>query len=815
MGKRYIILISALLSISSYMPAKNIAGPEGGLGLADTSRVFDLDEVVVVSQPKEAFRLRRQPVSSSVFSDKEMNALGARDLRELSKYVPSFVIPEYGSRLTSSVYIRGIGSRVNSPAIGMYLDGIPLVSKNSYNFHSYQLERVDVLRGPQGTLYGMNTEGGLVRMYSKSPMRHHGTDIILGAGSHFYRNVELAHYNKVRDDLAFSLAGFYSGQNGFFRNSVTGERSDRYNEAGGKMRVIYNPSERLSFDYIADYQYVRQNGFPYGELDLSSMEVAPTATNRQGNYRRNMLNTGLNLKYEADDFVFNSTTSYQYLKDYMMMDQDYTQQDFMHLEQRQFQNALTQEFSFRSRGQRRWQWTAGAYGSYQWLRTGAPVYFDGDFTSRISGGIQSAMYNAMVRSMADRMIQGGMPADAAENAAKSAIEKNGGISVNTDMDVPALFHTPQFNLGFFHESNIEITGRLTATVGLRYDFNRVRIGYDTSALMAVTANVMGREAVNTLTSVLKSGNSASHNQLLPKAGLSYRVSADGSILYATVSKGYRAGGFNIQMFSDILQSELSANSAQAMRQSYDIPHTDKDYEHINRTISYKPEESWNYEAGAHLNLWDNRIHADIAAYYMQIRNQQLSVMAGNYGFGRMMVNAGRSSSYGFEFALRGNAAGDKLSWMVNYGLTRSVFKEYSDEVETHAGADGKPVYEKIDYSGNRVPYVPMHTFSVNADYCMPVAGSAVRSVTFGANLSAQGRTYWDEANTYSQPFYALLGAHVDVAFGKNITVSLWTRNITNTRYSTFSFDSSATGDKLYFAQRGNPFQLGLDFKLHL
>ena len=87
--------------------------------IADTSKVVDLDEVVVVAQPKEPVRLRLQPVSSNVFGSEQLQQLNVRDLSQLSQYVPSFVMPAYGSRLTSSRYVRGIGSRVNSPAVGL------------------------------------------------------------------------------------------------------------------------------------------------------------------------------------------------------------------------------------------------------------------------------------------------------------------------------------------------------------------------------------------------------------------------------------------------------------------------------------------------------------------------------------------------------------------------------------------------------------------------------------------------------------------------------------------------------------------------
>ena len=81
------------------------------------------------------------------------------------------------------------------------------------------------------------------------------------------------------------------------------------------------------------------------------------------------------------------------------------------------------------------------------------------------------------------------------------------------------------------------------------------------------------------------------------------------------------------MFSDILQTELMANSKEAMKSDYDIQHTDEDYAKINNTISYKPEFSWNYELGSHINLFDGSLQTDISVYYMKIRNQQLSVSA--------------------------------------------------------------------------------------------------------------------------------------------------------------------------------------------
>ena len=765
----------------------------------DSSKVFDIDEVVVVSQPKENYRLRQQSLSSTSVGGFQIQKLGTRDLRELSSYIPNFVMPNYGSRLSSAMYVRGIGSRVNSPAVGIYLDGIPVMSKSAFNLHHYQTSRIDVLRGPQATLYGQNTEGGLVRIYSRNPFEYEGTDLKLSYGSRYYRNVELAHYHRINDHLAFTVAAFNDAQKGFFRNTNTGNRADKYDEAGGKIVLKAKLNRGWNVDVLANYQYVDQNGFPYGKLDLETGKAALPSTTFDGTYLRHSFISGVTVNHTGADYSFASTTSYQYLKDKMNMDPDYLPADYMSILQEQLQNSLTQEFTLKSNRAVGgfWNWTAGGFFSYQWLKTNGPVFFKEGMTQPIGNAIQKQMYNAMVNAMAQKMIAQGMPEKAAKAAAAKAIEKAGGVSMNVNMGAPGLYHTPQWNLGFFHESNFNITDRLTATLGLRYDLMHTAIHYDASAYMQMSANVMGKKATYVLDSSLDHEVSDDYSQLLPKFGLNLKIDELGSNVYATVSKGYRAGGYNIQMFSDVLQTELNANRNQAMRGDYHIPHTEEDYQRIDKTIAYKPETSWNYEAGAHLNLFDHMLHFDLSAFYMKVTNQQLSVMAGNYGFGRMMVNAGKSHSCGIEAALRGQLFDGKFDWAMNYGYTRAKFDKYVD-------GEGE---DAVDYKGKYVPYVPQHTMAAMADYRL------TDWLTLGANVNAQGKTYWDNANTYSQKLYAVLGAHIDLNFNA-FNVSFWGRNLTDTNYNTFAVDNSATGTKEYFAQRGNPFQCGVDVRFH-
>ena len=805
--KRTLIMLLATVLAMPVM-ANDIDGDVPG----DTARVYELPGIYVVPYSKEYFPLREQPVSSTIFTVEDLKGLNLRDLKEISDFVPSFVMPNYGSRFTSSLYVRGIGSRVNSPSMGVYIDDIPLVNKSAFNMHTYQLDRVDVLRGPQGTLYGINTEGGLVRQYTRSPMIYQGTDVNIGIGSHFYRNAEVAHYAKLSEKLAFSVAGFYDGTNGFFKNSLTGKRADDMNEAGGRFRLLFEPTKDWIFDLMADYQWVKQKASPYGELDAKSGKVVSDPNqDTQSKYRRSLFNTGLAVKYQCRGFYFQSNTSYQNLDDNLLMDNDYSPIDFIVVDQYQTGNALTQEFTFMSNNPGRWNWTTGAFASYQWLKTVAPNTFGTAFSDMMKSTMhldaaEAGIYNSILQSMSARM---------PEAAAKAAIEQAGGVHVGVGLRVPCRFHTPQFNLGVFHESSYDFNNGLIATLGLRYDYTHSKIRYNTNGDFNLLFSIMGQDALARVVSVYNHEEKTSFRQLLPKFGLTYKLDLFSNI-YATVTKGYRAGGFNIQMFGDIIQNDIQANStaimaaasqAQTSRQNVEqtIESTDEKYASILEGIKFKPEESWNYELGAHLNLFDDKIHADASLFYMQIRNQQLSVFTEDYGFGRKMVNAGKSYSCGAELSLRGSAADHHLSWAASYGYTHAVFKEY----KTKESAKG----EIIDYKDKKVPFVPAHTFSALADYRFDLSNSFMKSLTLGANVSGQGKIYWDEENSFSQKFYATLGAHCAADFGI-CKLNVWAKNLTDTKYNTFAFMSKATGEVKYAAQRGNPVQVGVDVSFH-
>ena len=164
--------------------------------------------------------------------------------------------------------------------------------------------------------------------------------------------------------------------------------------------------------------------------------------------------------------------------------------------------------------------------------------------------------------------------------------------------------------------------------------------------------------------------------------------------------------------------------------------------------------------------------------------------------GRTTVNAGRSRSYGAELSLRAALWRDRLALAAAYGYTHAAFTRYD-------AGDG------ADYTGRRVPYAPEHTFSASADLRQPLSGRFVRALSAGVAVAGAGRIWWDETNTFGQPFYATLSARIGVELPAGVEVELWGRNLTDARYDTFVFDSMGRR----YAQQADPVRFGADVRL--
>ena len=772
----------------------------------DTLRVKSIDEVTVIASPKETSPLRAQSMQSTILGGTDLKERQINSLKGISQIAPNFFMPDYGSRLTSAIYIRGIGSRINNPAVGLYVDNIPFNDKSAFDFNLNDIERIEVLRGPQGTLYGRNTMGGLIKAYTRSPLTYSGTDIRLGyASGDNHRNVSFTHYHHPAEKFAWYIGGYYEGSDGFFTNDETGKKVDAMLSAGGRIRALYLPTDRLKFDLNVNYDFNDEGAYPYyyQGTNTNGLYAEPIGrldqilANRESSYKRSVVNVGLNTQYEAERFILSNVTGFQGLHDRMFMDQDFIHRDIYTLEQKQKLKTFSDEISLKSKGNNRWNWVSGASMMYQSLNTLGPVNFMSDGISFLEGNINGYMPDL------------------------SAMGMTMGVKLNDQqIEMGGEFDTPIFNAALFHQSTLNLTDALKLTLGLRLDYERLSLDYSapgeinydfsmTSARMPVS--------LKDLCSKPSFDGSLDNDylQLMPKFALQYDFSKYNNV-YASVSRGTRSGGYNVQMFGDLLQEEmrnlmmseiktkttdylngLASKGMPAQVINMIVGNLDKmpigETPDVASTVTYKPEYSWNYELGTHLSTADNRYQADAALFFIDTRDQQIARFAES-GLGRMMVNAGHSQSRGAELSLRGELFRN-FNLAINYGYTDAKFKDYD-------GGDE-------DYSGNYVPFVPKHTINVDANYSWYFANSWANRLTLGLNYSDAGRIYWLESNTAYQNNQPQLGARATLQT-KYVQVELWGRNITNSKYDTFLFESMHRT----FTQKGKPAQVGIDLRWH-
>ncbi len=332
----------------------------------------ELDEVVVKAS-KNNSNLKELPSSVSIIPSSMIERNGIHTLNQVSGIAPNLVMPDYGSRLTSPVYIRGVGSRINAPSVGLYVDHVPYFEKSVFEFDFFDIESIEILRGPQGTLYGRNSMGGLINVITRSPADYQGTHVFLSAAGYGTYKVNAGHYMRMSDNLALSLSGNYQHNDGFYTNTYSNKKIDELNASGLRNKVIYTPSDRLTVENIAGFERSIQGGYPYSLYNDSLKKAGEINYNQRSSYNRMMLTDALKIDYSGNNWELSNTLSYQYLDDAQKIDQDFTADSLYFVRQLQKQHMIAEELIIRSTGDSKLNWLFGGFGFAQLFQTGVDV----------------------------------------------------------------------------------------------------------------------------------------------------------------------------------------------------------------------------------------------------------------------------------------------------------------------------------------------------------------------------------------------------------------------------------------------------------
>ena len=451
--------------------------------LTDT---IQLSEVEITAE-KRVQRIQELPLSVSSISIKRIETEKAVTLRNISGLVPNFYMPEYGSKLTSPVYIRGIGSRINSPSVGLYVDRVPYFEKSAFAFNFADIERIEVLRGPQGTLYGRNTMGGIVNVITRVHRNYRELRLIADAGNFGIMNYKLMYNEPISDKLSIILNGGYSQHNGFFTNMYTNTRVGTDNTQNASVKIRFMPKKTLVLVYKLGGEKSNETGYPYSPLD-SLNRVQDVNYNYKSGYKREMVDNSLTASLFLNKFTVTSVSAYQYLKDKQNIDQDFMPKDYYQVSQGVKQNQYSQEFVLSTTQTKYIDATIGVFGFFQ----------DANREINLLYGSQS-------------------------NEVK-LVPGNGYVKNNDDENS---------GLAIFGQTTIKkIFNLFDITLGLRLDNEWNSLQYTHYTFQPTESTLKKDTLFKTFFS-----------QLLPKFALRYIIT-DYTSAYFTTSKGYRGGGFN-------------------------------------------------------------------------------------------------------------------------------------------------------------------------------------------------------------------------------------------------------------------------------
>ena len=454
----------------------------------DTSKIrISLEEISVFSQ-KYSGDILSLPAAVSSLPARVIESNAIHSLPDISAIVPNFFMPDYGSKLTSPVYIRGIGTRINTPSVGLYVDGIPYFEKSAYNFDFFDLKRIEVLRGPQGTLYGRNTMGGLINIFTAEPSFHRHSAVKFSYGNYNQINTNILHNQPFSENLSMMVNFNQRHSDGFFTNVYDNKKIDKLNSYSGRIKLLYTPSDKLRTQFNIQGETSKQGGYPYAIFDSETQSAKSVNYNHPASYNRDLLSSGLNVNYLEKNFKINSATSFQYLNDMQDIDQDFTERDLYEVQQMQKQYMVGQEVSLQSFGNKIYDWLFGVFAFHQ------------------------TMDKQVDMSTANPQAETGLPRNYDSKYYDSG---NSGVA-------------------FFHNSELKLGG-FTLSGGIRFDYEKATLDYRHFG----TPNNYEKE--QTLKEEWDSG--LDFFEILPKVSLCYDFGGR-LTSYAIVAKGYNAGGFN-------------------------------------------------------------------------------------------------------------------------------------------------------------------------------------------------------------------------------------------------------------------------------
>ncbi len=759
--------LGAALALSPHLALAQTAGAQtAGAQTAKAQTAASdsagLPEVVVTAQ-RRSEPLQAVPVSVQAFDGKAINDLGIRSSTDIGQFTPNvdIALPS-GSGSQPIITIRGIGlndyDTNNAGPNGIYVDEVYLSAPNSQTFQTFDLQRIEVLKGPQGTLYGRNTSGGAINFISVKPSDTFEADLHAEYSSYNTINVEGGVGGPIAPNLDARIAGTYNYSDGYGYNSLTGTREDGENNGAVRAALLWTPTSALKVLFNIHGGYVNNRPTEYrhiGDLNPATGAQCTVAQsyagkcvdlygygtpsgfydgeyNRREHLKVNDAGAYLRADYAPGPVTFTSITAFEHNDKFHPEDTDAGPYGLLKIDFGVRSDTLTQELRA-SHSEDKYDWVVGFFYLNETLRQDQPINILLDGDNFFGPGACDAVFANNPPTAADLLAP---------------------ISTCAQKGYDRSYQTTSA-YAVFGQGDYAVTDKLKLTLGGRVTSEDRSFDY-----LGQTQYQYGGEGNYTPIVTL-----ADTHESLDKTAFSYRVAADYHFTsrihaYVSVATGYKSGDFN--------GSFLSSNPVEDALQLKPV----------------QPETVTAYEIGLKSSLFNNRLILDLAAFYNDYSNMQVFVLvppvAGGTGLPvNVLDNAKRAHTDGIDAELIARPV-HNFTATFNLGLLDTRLDNFIANVDP----------AQPNYTGNQLPLAPHVSFSGVLDYKLPLP---VGALDLQVSANYKSHQYFDISNDpyTTQNGYWLENLRIAYQSPHNWEVAVFARNLGGQKYFVDSFDLSS------------------------
>jgi iron complex outermembrane receptor protein len=758
-------------------------------------------EIITVGARRRTENMQDVPDSIVSISEDLITRANINTVRDVSAKIPNVSIVESLSPTSTFIIVRGVSSIRNSePAVALIVDGVQVGSASEVSQSFYDVEQIELLKGPQGALYGRNAIGGALIINSKKPTDVLEGKLSSGLGANGLFQVYGAVSGPINQNLFFRLAanhkrfdgnieneffnlGLVKNSHGISGKSATNNKMNFEENNDFRLQLLWEPTEKTSFDYRYSKNELETGSMWYRNiyrLESEPEEEYEFPINSNGNPSaiRTIDNNTLKIDHELDLSTLTSISSYTETKErygvagevrgndrtgnVLFFTEPFVNQMLDNLTNQVDKDFFTDQFS---------EWTAGNFiGSDQYydIRTYSQelrVVSDNDNKNNFSY-VAGAYFLITDRTDTIRATW-----ETPTGSAFDCEPAYAGGPIVSDFFCNGLTHSTQNSQdntawALFVSTDYKINNNLTLTSALRYDQDSRRVTRIDGPTVDTRDNTGVIKGVGNCNSNLDPENCAkseskiseTFSALQPKISLAYKPTSN-STYYATYARGFRSGGFN-------------ASGALL---------TDK----------YDKETLDSFEIGLKATLLEKRIRTNLAVFYQDYRNVQQFEFDGNI-FVQSLYNIPQSSISGLETNIE-FAATDNLVLSAAFGLMDSSIDQFDDTIFERLQSelisrtsnhvkfpkDTQAAFDKR-FKGEKLPNFAHHTANVSLQYSMPLTNDRYLTTRVDYNYFGDRQWWLDGENVQND--IGLLDASLGLEVYQQLELSLWCKNCFNKTY---------------------------------